>query len=79
MAVEVLAPTFVALDITCGFKIRNNLVGGSFSYSHVSCYLSRRMVRVMIDVAQHQAVVSYEGPSRGSQIALILLATLIVT
>ena len=66
VAIEVLAPTFMAFDIPGDFKIRYNLVGSSFSYSNMRRYLSRGMIWVMTNVAENQAVVRYESPSRGS-------------
>ena len=66
VAIEVLAPTLMAFDIPGGFKIRYNLVGSAFSYSNMRRYLSRSMIRVMTNVAENQAVVCYESPSRGS-------------
>mgnify|MGYP003306287748 CR=1 FL=1 len=66
MAIEVITPPFLALDIPGRFKVRYNFVGSALSYPYMCCYLSRGMIRIMIDIAQNQAMISYEGPSRGS-------------
>ena len=79
VAIEVLAPTSVALDIPSNIEIGYDLVSGALSYSNMGSYLPGRVVRVMIDVAQNQAMVSYEGPPTGSQLVLILPTTVIVT
>jgi len=63
-AVHTSTPDLATLDVTGVFQVGDLLMCGSLSNAYVGGNLSSGAPRIMLYVAEHQAMIGDEGPAR---------------